>query len=230
LYETISELLSQGHYAGFEERYEGLIIASINSEDPENSSKYSWHVLIEDSIAEYLDVKGQFVTPTDQFSNSKTLTTCFEVKHFTIRSASFTESRLLLSKPQESCKDTKNIIYGIRCKLCHLAFLTTSNIRYVGKVGNGEKASVHNRHTTYQNNEVYTNMDDHVNKVHRSILDFHDMMEMIYLPIGEWGIVNPIHLYSWECFWQFFCRVRECRGGWCTKSPNKEVKIVNQEG
>ncbi len=222
--------MSKDHYAGFESRYEGLIIASIEPTDPLNDKKDSWHVLIEDSIAIYLDVKGQFSKPNDQFSNTETLTTCNG--NLTIRTASFNKiSRLVLSKPQESCGQTQNVIYGIRCKRCSSDAITF-NISYVGQVSQGKKAgsnTVHKKVCTNHQAAVWRNpwkpMYSHV-KGHSSA--FRDTMEVIYLPTGD--IVNQIHLNSWECFWQFFCRARECRGGWCEKSENKDVKIVNSKG
>lgn len=231
LYKIITILLWNGHFASFiEHRYESLIIASIDRDDPSrDANKDRWHVVIEDSISFYLDVKGQFLF------DSETTTKCSsrdENINMTFRSAYFQGSQLAFSKKIAKCTETKNVIYGIRCKICRPGS-AASNICYVGQTGEGGtgECSAHTRHNRHQTESLkkdeqlkspFTPMYKHAARYpHTS--DFHNTMEMIYLPI-EYRNDFYNCLNSWECFWQFFCRARILRGGWCTNFPNDPIR------
>lgn len=158
-------------------------------------------MVIEDSIAFYLDVCGQFICLNNQFRNNETFVYCsspYKKMILTIRSACFEGSRLILCKPKTNCAGTNSIIYEIRCRMCTPKD-SCYNVSYVGQVE--KESSVH----------VWVSSD------------FRGTMEMIYLPTtSNKDYYN--RLTSRECFWQFFCRV--LRGGWCTDFPKDPVKTA----
>ena len=210
IYSVILELLKSGrYYARFERRYDNLVIASIDPPADEGSlndfKKESWHVEFEDSLALYLDVCGQLM---DQFSDDeKRCRTCFD--GFTIRSADFDGSKLILSKPKSSCEETKNIIYGIRCRICPPC--KAYQIRYVGKT----YRTAHTRVCTNYNSKVAPLVFSHL-AGHSTSTTLRKTMELIYLPPKNL-CYEKNYFRSWECFWQFFCRSRQRRGGWSKK-------------
>lgn len=216
LYEIISKLLCQGHLACFAKHSpKSLFIAPIDPGD-------MWRIEIEEDIANYLDVKNQFLDPKNQFTtNAETTTTYCPSKNtnMTFRSACFEGPKLVISKPIADCGKIKNIIYGIRCKECPSG--DASNVRYIGKT----KRSAHTRHGEHQEKTQTTKLSMYKHAAiepHKS--DFHNTMEMIYFPMKciEDDKNMKQSLKSWECFWQFFCRARESDGysGWCTNLPS----------
>jgi len=287
LYEVISKLLLNGHFASFiEHRYESLIIAEIDHGDPLKDAKDKWHIVIEYSIAEYLDVCGQFLLPINQFEINSKLTSinCYSEKYkeFTIRSAGFEGANLILSKKVVPCFENQNIIYGIRCRECS-SIDPTYNVSYVGKtdnIGNKNERCVHDpcqytnpaslvsyvgetenkkKNTRSVHDRVCKDRDDeywkyleeykmieqqqtkkkmkkrymhlHIIEKHKGF-NFHNTMEMIYLPLPveyKNKTITRNDLYTWECFWQFFCRANQLRGGWCASFPGDPIRIADQK-
>ena len=204
IYLTLSDLFNENHFASFDSKYESLFIASYNPNDQDNF-KDSWNVVIEDSIAIYLDVCGQLI---DQFDDSTQFECC--KTGLSMRKANFEGSRLSFSTQEPNCCASNNLIYGIRCKLCK------DNIRYVGQTTETAHKRVCKGHCTTTTNEE---MLKHV-QVHSS--SFRDVMELIILPISDQN--DPKKLNRWECFWQFIFRCRTRRGGWVERSPQKVEK------
>ena len=217
LHQSVSELLlTKDHYVAFYGRYESLVIASFDPEDLDNF-KESWHVVIEDSVAIYLDVGGQL---TDQYPlpNPQTQFEWSDSINFIIRKTNFEGSRLSFSEQRSNWGASNNVIYGICCKLCRdeekmkkkkeKSFL----IRYVGKT----EQSARERGGQYSP----SSMNKHT-CAHKA--SFPKVMEMILLPISDQNKINSLN--SWECFWQFFFRCRAFRGGWSILA-NDQLQIL----
>lgn len=205
IYAIVSELLSNGHVATIGD---GILVISRNR---------SLIVTIEYQIVDYLDVHDQLTHQQFPLDSSSTCPTILEARF---------ENRKLILIPQVNHKSMKNVIYGVRCRLCDRRN-GPGNISYVGMTNR----SVHNRLCNEHSKSVADSIDKRANEEdsHRPMYKhavehydkgdvpsgtepkdvFRQVMDVILLPIS-----SDDDLRSWECFWQFFFHCREFFWGW----------------